>query len=298
MPGDGKTEIGLAYAEMMLPKIRMNSSARSLSLLGLSCIAFSWACAPPERAVDSEPGTSAATDEPGTLQLVANGEDFVRQGFVSKDGWRIDFDRVAVTLANVEAYQTEPAFDPDGDAPLQALQTVSLVGAPKTIDLAAGDADALPIAVTETTAPEGFYNALAWQLVSDSEGNSLVIAGTAQKEGRALDFVLEFGNELSYSCGEFVGDERKGILAAGGSTELETTFHFDHIFGDGDAPPDDEINTGALGFTPLAKLATGDTLSIDLAALKAALAPEEYATLEEAIAGLGHVGEGHCRQEK
>ena len=26
--------------------------------------------------------------------LVANGEDFVRQGFVSKDGWRISFDHV------------------------------------------------------------------------------------------------------------------------------------------------------------------------------------------------------------
>ncbi|WP_353736712.1 hypothetical protein [Moorena sp. SIO2C4] len=30
----------------------------------------------------------------GKLQFRANGEDFVRQGFVSKDRWQISFDRV------------------------------------------------------------------------------------------------------------------------------------------------------------------------------------------------------------
>ena len=34
---------------------------------------------------------TASTGE-GSLVLVANGEDFVRQGFVSKDGWSINFE--------------------------------------------------------------------------------------------------------------------------------------------------------------------------------------------------------------
>ena len=30
-------------------------------------------------------------DKVGTVIFTANGEDFVRDGFVSEDGWRIDF---------------------------------------------------------------------------------------------------------------------------------------------------------------------------------------------------------------
>ena len=36
---------------------------------------------------------NASTGE-GSLVLVANGEDFVRQGFVSKDGWSINFEHL------------------------------------------------------------------------------------------------------------------------------------------------------------------------------------------------------------
>jgi len=36
----------------------------------------------------------------GKLQFYANGEDFVRQGFVSKDGWSISFDHVYITLSD------------------------------------------------------------------------------------------------------------------------------------------------------------------------------------------------------
>ena len=32
--------------------------------------------------------------EKGKLAIVANGEDLIREGFVSKDGWRIDFNKV------------------------------------------------------------------------------------------------------------------------------------------------------------------------------------------------------------
>ena len=46
-------------------------------------------------------GGCASKPEQGTLAFQANGEDFVRQGFVAKDGWTIDFDHVYVTLAEV-----------------------------------------------------------------------------------------------------------------------------------------------------------------------------------------------------
>lgn len=235
----------------------------------------------------------------GNLTLVANGEDFVRQGFVTKDGWRVDFDHVYVTLANVTAYQSEPAFDPDKDEQIQAKNEVTLVSETTTVDLAAGDANADPITVTQAQAEAGFYNALAWQVVTPESGetnSAIVLEGTAQKDGQSIDFVLNLDKPLAYKCGEFVGDARKGFLEADAQTQVETTFHFDHIFGDAEAPMDDAINTGAVGFDPMAQLADDGTLNVDLAMLQQELSTQEYQTLEKAIKGLGHVGEGHCEE--
>ena len=59
------------------------------------------------------------TQDTGTLQFYANGEDFVRQGFVSKDGWSISFDHVYIHLADVAGYQTEPPYDPHSGGALK-----------------------------------------------------------------------------------------------------------------------------------------------------------------------------------
>lgn len=242
---------------------------------------------------------SPSTGGSGTIILVANGEDFVRQGFVTKDGWQVDFDHVYVTLNDVTAYQSEPAFDPDQDQDIQAKNEVTLVSEPTTVDLAAGGAEAAPIQVTEEKGSAGMYNALAWQLVTPEGGamsSAMVLEGTAQKEDRTIDFVLNLDQPIAYQCGEYVGDARKGFLEADMQTELETTFHFDHIFGDAEAPADDAINTGAVGFDPMAELADNGSLNVDLATLEQELSPENYQTLEKAIQGLGHVGEGHCKK--
>ena len=238
--------------------------------------------------------------EKGTLALVANGEDFVRQGFVSKDGWQINFDHAYVTLADVTAYQTEPPFDPEGSEAIKATNEVVFVEEPQTIDLAEGSEDAEPIEVVSEEAPTGDYNALAWKVVEATEGeaagNTIVLDGTAEKDGQTIDFIINMNQPLAYTCGEFVGDERKGIVEGTDPAELETTFHFDHIFGDADA--DEAFNQDALGFDPLATLAQSGTLEVDQATLEEQLAPEEYEKLQTAIAGLGHVGEGHCRIEE
>ena len=77
-------------------------------------------------------------DQPtqGKLILHANGEDFVREGFTSKDGWQISFEHVYVNLADVTAYQTNPPFNPETDEKIQATTKVLLVDAPITVDLA------------------------------------------------------------------------------------------------------------------------------------------------------------------
>ncbi len=234
----------------------------------------------------------------GQLSLVANGEDFVRQGFVTKDGWQIQFDHVYVTLDNVYGYQTSPPFEPGKGGEIKAQETVNFLDTPTTVDLASGEADAPPILVTTVDAPPGSYNALSWQLTpasrGEAAGNTIVLIGAASKNNQTIDFMIKLDQPLKYVCGEFVGDERKGILIPGNTAELETTFHFDHIFGDGEAPADDAINTGAVGFAPMAALAENGNLEVDMTTLKANLNPQDYQTLSKAIAGLGHVGEGHC----
>lgn len=235
----------------------------------------------------------------GQLQVKANGEDFVRQPFTSKDGWQISFDQVQVHLSDITAYQTDPPFDPDGEAALEAQAEVSIPA--ETVDLAAGDETADPILVDQTSAPVGQYNALAWQVTQaqtgPAAGQALVMVGQATKDGRTVEFDLKSDRAFSYTCGEFVGDERKGVVQAGETADLEATFHFDHIFGDGEQPSDDEINVNALGFEPLAALADGQTLAADWTMLTQRLPPEQLKLLETALLGLGHVGEGHCRAE-
>lgn len=238
-----------------------------------------------------------------TLNLVANGEDFVRQGFVTKDGWKINFDRLEVNLSNIAAYQVEGGFDVQQEQQIETLafqKEVALLTQPKVVDLAQGEADAEPILVTTTSVPSGLYNAIAWQIDtapkhSPLAGKTMVLQGKASKAQQVINFQISLNRPLKYLCGEYVGDDRKGIVQAGETGELEVTFHFDHVFGDSGTNADESFNLGTLGFEPLAKLASGDRLIIDDPALSQKLSPQDQEKLTQAIIGLGHVGEGHCQ---
>jgi hypothetical protein len=223
----------------------------------------------------------------------------VRQGFTSRDGWEITFDHVYVSLAEITASQTDPPFAPESGEAIQAKAQV-VADSPKVVDLAEGDDRAEPILVAEIEAPAGRFNALAWTMPpatdGPSAGYSLWLQGTATKDGQTLPFTLRMSEKLAFTCGDFVGDERKGILAANGTADLEATFHFDHLFGDGSMPAEDDINTGALGFEPLAALADNGAVDVDSVALAEGLSSADYDTLLSILPSLGHVGEGHCEE--
>lgn len=250
----------------------------------------------------TENQTIAAATEEGTLALVANGEDFVRQGFESKDGWEINFDRVYVNFSDATAYSTESSFEPQkGDTKdsIEYQNKIEFFDSAKTIDLAEGEADADPVVVAEASVPTGFYNALSWKLSTADEnspiaGVTIALQGQATKDGETINFDLGFDQSKEYVCGEFVGEERQGIVAADNPGQVEATFHFDHIFGDADTPPEDALNQDALGFEPLANLASNGTLELNEADLASQLSEPEYQQLTKAVSGLGHVGEGHC----
>jgi hypothetical protein len=259
-------------------------------VLGLSLLA---SCNPDQ--------STEVTNDSSTLALVANGEDFVREGFIAKDGWDISFNHVYVNLANVTAYETDPPFNAETDKEIKAKKQVTLLDTAKTLDLAEGDENAPPILVNKINAEPGFYNALSWSLVRGNEGvtgnHSIILEGVAQKDGKTVNFLVSLNPELSYQCDEFIGETRKGILTEKSTAELEITMHFDHIFGDQQLSLDDELNLGALGFEPLAKLAQNDSLKVTVEELSQKLTADEYQRLTTAINSLGHVGEGHCHEK-
>ncbi|MEO1590532.1 MAG: DUF4382 domain-containing protein [Cyanobacteria bacterium J06632_22] len=279
---DKKTACG-RYTQWTVAAI---GSGAALTLLGCS-----------QPAAEDAVGTPKESDAAvGTLQIEANGEDFVRQGFTTKDGWDITFDRVDVKLANIAAYQAEPAFDPDQDKSITTTQSPAEIAGPVTVDLAAGDETANPIIIGAVETAAGRYNALTWELVAADEP-ALVMVGTATQAGTEIPFTIAMAPALKFTCGDFVGETRKGFLEAGDTATVEATFHFDHLFGDVDLPADDYLNQKSLGFEPFAALANNGQVDLSPQDLEANLSPQDYQQLQIIFEGLGHVGEGHCQSQ-
>lgn len=228
---------------------------------------------------------SGCKKQAGTIIFTANGEDFVRQGFIDKTGWEISFDNVFVNIADPTAYM------PEADGAEAVLK------GNYWIDLAAGDENADPITIGKVEdVKAGNYQSLKFKLRTGKEGTyagfSIVMTGTASKKGDTKRFFIKLNEEILFDGKEgYVGDNIKGILKAGGSTSVEMTFHFDHIFGDIEAPADDHINTGSVGFEFFNEYAKAGMVDITQDELKSA---GEYSILIKSIETLGHLGEGHC----
>lgn len=244
---------------------------------------------------DSTEETDSGTTESGTGTLVftANGEDFAREGFTTKDGWNVTFSNFYITLAEIAAYQTDPAYDSEEGWEIDPVEEVDLSGV-HTIDLVGAEANPVVEVGEVTDAPAGMYNALSWEIVKaesgDPAGYAIVLIGTAEKEGQTVSFTIKFADEYALQGGEYVGDERKGALEDGGTADVEMTFHLDHLFGDIDTEADDELNVEALGFDPFAALAVDGVVDIDVTSMT----PENVEQINTIFLGLGHVGEGHC----
>lgn len=212
------------------------------------------------------------------LSFVANGETLALEGFqapeLTADGWALRFDRVLINLTDVAAWQTDPPFMADGPI---IVGTALHLPAPGMIDLLDVDENG-KAPLGSVAAPVGHYNALSFTMApakgDDFAGYSLVLEGTATKDGQSVVFTLLSADSIVHACGEYVGDERLGFVTDSVGAQVEATFHLDHLFGRADLPADDPMNTKALGFTPFA---TGGSHEFTLGGLH-----------------LGHVGEGHC----
>jgi len=221
----------------------------------------------------------------GTIIFTANGEDFVRQGFVDKQGWSISFENLFVNIVDPVAYM------PEGEKLEAALSGAFW------IDLAQGDENADPITVGKLdNVKAGNYQSLRFKLKRAAEGDysgfSIVMIGAASKDDKTIPFTIKLDEEMDYDGKEgFVGDEIKGMLKAGETATVEMTFHFDHIFGDNEAPEDDHINTGSVGFDFFNRYVKDGKVDVEQSVMNS---EKEYKTLVQAMWTLGHLGEGHC----
>lgn len=233
--------------------------------------------------------------ETGELAFTANGEDFIRSGFVSSDGWHITFRHVYVTLSDITAYQTDPPYDPHSEEEITGNTAVDLEGI-YTIDLV--EAGPVPVG-SLMVVPTGHYNALSWSMVPSTSGPSagytIYIDAQAEKDDQSYNIFLGFENSYFYTAGEYVGDERKGFVTSEEAGDLEMTFHFDHIFGDMNQSAETDLNIMAVGFEPFAQLMQEGTVDENLASLSEVFPEDTYNKLLEALSTLGHTGEGHCR---
>jgi len=228
-------------------------------------------------------GLAAAPVAAGTLQFFANGEDLATAGFLdekrTKDGWELRFEHIIVALSEITAYRTDRPFDAMGDAEMSVLSHVVLPGT-FLVDLVQDADDEDRVRLGEWGADPGHYNAISWRMVPAPEGPSeglvMLFLGTATRGHDEVPFRLGSDQAHGYICGEFVGDERKGFVTAGGVADIEMTFHLDHIFGRSDKAMDDPMNVSAPGFDLFA--GESDMQMVNLQALH-----------------IGHAGEGHCR---
>lgn len=238
-------------------RVTSKSKLSALALSGLLLVGCS------DVVTETVPETTDLTpaEDNGTLTVHAEGEDYAREGITSKEGWEITFDHLYVHLSDVTAHQTDPPYQADGPE-ISASKSLVLVES-ATVDLAQGDG---PIFLGEAEAESGHYNALSWTMPpapdGPAEGSVMLLKGTAERDGETIEFSIAFDQPLAFACGEFVGDERKGILDEGGTADLEATFHIDHLFGNGERPADSQLNQEALGFEPIAALAENGRVEV------------------------------------
>lgn len=263
---------------------------------------------------EDEGGVAIAT---GSVAITANGEEFVRDGFTSMDGWDLIFDHLYVNVTGPTAYQVVETEASSTFRPLHAGHShedipegsahVALTGS-HLVDLSQGD-EATTVGII-TEAPMGNYNRLNFDItratpdsqpitpvtasvVDDLAGHSIILVGSAENGGNTITFTIKFTEEMRYTdCGP---NETEGVVAEDGQGTAEMTFHFDHVFGDEETLGEaDSVNEIALGFGPLAALATGGVLDITQDDLGTQLSGSDYLTLIDALRTIGHSGEAHC----
>ena len=228
---------------------------------------------------------SGCSSKKGNLLFNANGEDFVVNGLISKEGWKVDFDKVLVNLGSPQAYNPEN----------QDLKAI--LEGDHLVDLKRGTSARPEVSVGIVShADTGNYQSLKFSLkrIESGEyaGYSIVLIGIAQKDEIKVPFIIKLDEEMTFNGREgYVGDSIKGILGEDKTTDVEMTFHFDHIFGNIEMGDEDHVNSESPGFALFLDFIKDKTIDVDQKEMRD---HSLYNSLIHGIETLGHLGEGHC----
>jgi hypothetical protein len=175
----------------------------------------------------------------GAVVFTANGEDFVRQGFVYKQGWHITFDKLFVNIVDPTAYQPD---EQKGEVVLKGAHWV---------DLAEGDENAEQITLgTVRDVHAANYQSLRFPLKraesGEYRGNTIVMIGKASKDDHVntgsvgFDFFHRFieGDTVDVSQSEMKNSE-------GYSTLVEALWTLGHL-GEGHCAVSNQSSKGTI----------------------------------------------------
>lgn len=295
--------------------MKSSTALEMFILILLICLPVAFLLACEEKTDDDDEDSDSGE---GTLEFYANGEEFIRDGFVGKTGWDIQFDNFYVNVLGPTAFQVavdeltlndsnSPECDEDTYSPLHAGHPHEDIPEGSAHEALTGEywldlhegVDRQLIG-TVADAPVGNYNYVNFAMIQKADGDypnySIVMIGDATKDTETVQFTIKLNEEMLFSsCHQEVDDENAGVVAKGGTGSVELTFHSDHLFGDYESLDDpDSVNPGATGFQPFADLAESGILDIDQNEMKSQLSTDDYTTFIAALRTLGHSGEGHC----
>jgi hypothetical protein len=210
-------------------------------------------------------GCTSSDGTNGTLTVRASGEDAAREGFpvgegdaeiAFVDGWTVRFDHVLVSIA-------------DFSLRIRGGDDAGLDADPVVADLHLGNAELwafdgvparrwdrvgfryVPARAGVRAANDVGASALAAMI---DNGYSLLVSGTAEKDGREVDFEYGFDFEVAHTrCVNALDDTDGLVVPAGAAAEAEITVHLDHLFFDTYASEDAELR-----FDPMAAVAPDD----------------------------------------
>lgn len=211
----------------------------------------------------------------------ANGEEFIRKGFIDKNNWHLTFTDVFVNLTNINAVS-------------ESGKKIELHGN-FWINLLDGSDDLIEIAKVTNVNP-GNYKDLQFSVSPQNNkcpNCSMLIKGTATKDNKKVKFTIKINESILWDAPDgYVGKTIKGIVTNKKDGEEEISFHFDHLFGDVTASKDDHVNTNSVGFDYFMQYEKNNSIDISQDAL---IKDKEYEKLIKAIWSLGHSGEGHAK---
>ncbi|MDV2998657.1 MAG: hypothetical protein N5P05_000263 [Chroococcopsis gigantea SAG 12.99] len=194
------------------------------------------------------------------VSLTIEADNTIKNGLTSKDGWKLQFHHLYVTIAKMKPAANMSYEKNHGN------NTITLVEVPTTIDIISPRTPSLKS--------------------SENKTHAVIINGVATKDDRRIEFTLSFDRERDYICDRLT--KGNNYLAPQPPQQIDTSLGFERLFGNAERAASDTINQNAIGFQPLANLSRNQSLNLDEASLKT------YLPLTQNLTNVNNISDNNC----